>query len=715
MSAINFMAAIDIRAADAGQVSPQKRFKILAYSGGLLNVDGFPLPVIVDLAGLVSDHPIPILLDHQKTVDATLGMTDAIQNDGKSLTISGLVTGQSDICKQVIAQAAAGHVWQASIGALVGDTVEIQAGQSVSVNGQEFTGPCIVARSATLKETSVLPVGADSTTSVNLAARAANQGLIMSFEEWLASLGIAPAKLSDTDRAALSLAYDAQQATPVPASAGMPMPEMPTQAACATPETKPPMAAGGIVDLQASINQMNASLSANLRRVSEIQACAAGYPAIAATAIESGWSVDRVKLEVLQASLAKTRPTSFRAAESNLDQATILEAAICMERKTKDFEKDFKPEFLQAAQSQFRRGVGLQQVLLQAASANGMHINAGEGVHTGNLREVLRFACPESGSRSLQAAGFSTVSVPNILSNVANKELLTGYMEEDNAWREIAAVKSVSDFKTATSYRMLDDMAYELLSPSGEIRHGGIGEETYTRQVDTYAKMFAITRTMIINDDMGAFDDLRARVGRGSAKKLNQVFWTQFINNSSFFTSGNTNYLTGATSNLASDGVGLSLAVLKFRQMTSPIADGKKRVNADTANPVGRTGTGGRPEILLVPPELEATAEVLYRNQNLGMTKSGDANIYAGKYRPVVAWQLSDASYTGYSTTAWYLLNSPGYLPTTVVSFLNGVETPTVESADADFSTLGIQFRGYHDFGVDKAEYLGGLKSKGAA
>jgi hypothetical protein len=50
-----------------------------------------------------------------------------------------------------------------------------------------------------------------------------------------------------------------------------------------------------------------------------------------------------------------------------------------------------------------------------------------------------------------------------------------------------------------------------------------------------------------------------------------------------------------------------------------------------------------------------------------------------------------------------------------VVSFLNGNETPTVESADADFDTLGIQSRGYHDFGCDQAEYLCGIKSKGAA
>jgi hypothetical protein len=51
-----------------------------------------------------------------------------------------------------------------------------------------------------------------------------------------------------------------------------------------------------------------------------------------------------------------------------------------------------------------------------------------------------------------------------------------------------------------------------------------------------------------------------------------------------------------------------------------------------------------------------------------------------------------------------------------VVSFLNGQETPTVESADADFNQLGIQFRGYHDFGCDLGDgYLNALMSKGAA
>ena len=34
------------------------------------------------------------------------------------------------------------------------------------------------------------------------------------------------------------------------------------------------------------------------------------------------------------------------------------------------------------------------------------------------------------------------------------------------------------------------------------------------------------------------------------------------------------------------------------------------------------------------------------------------------------------------------------------VAFLNGQESPTIETADADSNVLGVQMRGYHDFGV---------------
>jgi phage major head subunit gpT-like protein len=270
-------------------------------------------------------------------------------------------------------------------------------------------------------------------------------------------------------------------------------------------------------------------------------------------------------------------------------------------------------------------------------------------------------------------------------------------------------VKSVSDFKEITSYRLLDDMEYEELPKHGEIKHGKLGEESYTRQVRTYAKMFSLDRVDIINDDLSAFDDLRTRVGGGAAKALNNVFWTRFMDNATFFTSGRGNYITGADSALGLDGVGLQKGITAFRKLRTPAADGKKRV------------VGGRPEILLVPPELEFIAQRLYQSTTVNSGGAAtadtipDANIHAGKYRPVVCDWLSDADFTGNSTTAWYLFRAPRNLPAVVVSFLNGQESPTIETADADFNQLGVQFRGYHDFGVDLAEYLAGIKSKGAA
>jgi len=395
------------------------------------------------------------------------------------------------------------------------------------------------------------------------------------------------------------------------------------------------------------------------------------------------------------------RTTSFGGAQSaveNLPQ--VLEAAMCVTRKIKDVEKQFDDKTLQAAHSQFKRGIGLQQIVLMAAAANGMSMTPGMKISAGNIREVLTYSC--GNGQQLQAA-FTAISLPGILSNVANKELLDGYMEEDQVWREIAQTKSVSDFKTVTSYRMLDNMKYEKLGPGGVIKNGTISEESYTRQVDTYAKMFSLTRQDIINDDLGAFDDLRNRIGRGAASKLNDLFWTTFLGNlATIFTATRTNYITGATTNLGTDGVGLGLGVKGWRQRTSPAADGAKRMS-------------GSPKFVLVPPELETIAEQLYVARNLAAVKVSDANIYSGRYQPIVANQLSDSSISGYSTTAWYLLGDKAAGSPVVVSFLNGQETPTVENADADFNTLGIQFRGYHDFGCDLGDYLNALMSKGAA
>jgi hypothetical protein len=700
MKPIDITAFLRLRANGKGK---PKRFVIKAYSGGLLPVDGFPHPVVVDLSGLEMPGSIPILIDHEKSVEATLGATDNIVNDGKQLMLEGVVTGVSAKSQQVLAQAAAGHTWQASIGAMVIESEDVPAGQTATANGQTFTGPVVIARRSVLRETSVLPMGADSTTSVNLAASARRflkGSAAMSFEDYVKSLGMDASSLTPEAVAVLQTSY-AQMSKPA-------VPAMESAVATAQPSPAPTAAAAVMLDLTASLEAGRKQIAAQFRKSAEIQAKASGHPEIIATAIDQDWSIEKVELEVLKKNnlQARTRPTSFRNAESEVAAPQVLEAALCVARKQRNAEKQFDDKTLQAAHTQYRGRVGLQQVFLLAAAASGLPVGVGDRLSRSLMGDILHAMNHQGNRRDIQAA-FSAASLPGLLSNVANKELLMGFEDEDTSWQEVSDIKSVSDFKTVTSYRMLDNMEYEELGPGGKIKHGKLGEESFTRSVKTYAKMFVLTYQMVIDDDLGAFDDVRNRLGRGSSRRLKRLVWTTFLSNhTTFWTTARTNYIEGATTNLGTDGVGLSAGVKAFRQRKSPLIAGEDATSQLTL--------GGRPTKLIVPPELEAVADQLYTARNVAAVKVSDANIHANKYRPIVVNELSDSSYGGgQSATAWYLFGDTD--KPIVTSFLNGQQSPTVESADADFNVLGVQFRGYHDFGCDQSEYMAGIKSKGAA
>ncbi len=128
---------------------------------------------------------------------------------------------------------------------------------------------------------------------------------------------------------------------------------------------------------------------------------------------------------------------------------------------------------------------------------------------------------------------------------------------------------------------------------------------------------------------------------------------------------------------------------------------------------------GVLPAILLVPTALSALGSQLFKSLELrdttAATKFPVANPHQGKFRVEVSRYLGNASYPGNSTKAFYLLSDPNDLPVIEVAFLNGQESPTIETADADFNVLGVQMRGYHDFGVALQDPRGGVKTKGEA
>lgn len=666
---VEFIAAA---AAEEGEAPSPPKFKLTAYTGGPMNVAGFFSPVVIDLQGMKAKAPVAVLLNHDPS--QIVGHADVVDILPTRVNLSGVVSGGGEAAETVLASSKLGFPWRASVGASVGSMEFVRAGTTVKVNGRKISGPALVARVTELGEVSFVPVPADAGTSARVAARAANQGGdAMTFEQWLEAKGFAD--VTEEQTAVLQAAYDAEMAQGDDGDGDdKQVPE---------PEPKPDVKAiaDPVADLRAS---MRTAAAEEATQIAAIRKLATGHPEIEAKAIAEGWSAEKTELEVLRAA----RPTAPNVHTLNpVAGPAVLNAAVSLAGgiSGEELVKEHGEPTVEAARKQFRHGISLQQLFLEAAWANGY---TGRSFR-GDMQGVLR-------------AAFSTTELSGILSNNANKFLLAGFNMVEQTWRAIASIRPVKDFKTTTSYRMTGDMKYEQVGPGGELKHAVVNEESYTNIALTYGKMFAITRTEMINDDLGALTDLPRRLGRGAGLAFNEVFWTEFIDNATFFTAANGSRQEGAGSALALAGLNAADAAFIDQEDT----DG---------DPLGMS-----PKVLLVPSGLKATGEQLMRSTTLivgggsAAVNLPDQNPHAGAYDLHVSAYLNKVAYTGYSATAWYLLADPRDLPTIEVVFLNGQQEPTVESADVNFEMLGVQFRGFHDFGVNLQDYRGGVANDGA-
>ena len=635
-----------------------------AYTGGPMQLAGWRYPVVVDLAGLQATAKPKVFLEHDRT--QRVGHIEQVQANEAGLVVGGVVSSTGKAAQEVIADAACGFPWQASIGARATQVEWVPEGKSATANGRTFPGPVNIARQSVLGEVSFVALGADDATSALIAANAAESKEHTNMEETKTPTAGSP---------------EATPSNPAPAPAAAPI----TASAPAAPTTTPSPA-----------EQMRIEAAAEASRIAGVRkACGAGggkHAEIEAKAIAEGWDAMRTELEVLRAGRPSAPATHVRASDQGVT-GLVLEAACYQSAKLTGVEKLYDAQTLEAADRRFHGSVGLQELLLEAAWANGY-----SGRNFRDTKAVMQFAFASKSTGEIRADA-STVDIGGILSNVANKFLLEGFFSVERTWRNVCAVRNVNDFKTVTSYRLIGTDQYEQVAPGGELKHGTLGNETYTNRADTYGLMLGVDRRDIINDDLGAITTVPRKLGRGSGLKINDVFWALFLNNAAFFTVGNKNYLAGVDTGLTIDGLTKSEAAF----MDQVDSDGK---------PIGLM-----PAIVLVPTALSAIGTQLYKSMEIrdttASTKYPVANPHQGKYRVEVSRYLGNTRYTGNSTKAWYLLSDPADLPLIEVAFLNGQEAPTIETAEADFNYLGIQMRGYHDFGVALQDPRAGIKSKG--
>jgi len=676
-------APVSITAAEEdGEKKGPAKFTSTFYTGGPMNIAGYDMPVVIDLAGLGRGNVLVANLDHDNT--KRVGNFE-VANDGKTLVAHGVATAVNQWATEVVQSAAQGYQWQASLEVQPSQIETLGKNKTAVVNGQTVTGPAYITRKGTLKGFGFVTHGADDNTTVAIAASAAaKQGtnqMRQEVKDWIVARFPSIADTIDTMTAAevanWEADYDGREGARKPV-------EKKTQKGGLSSVAKEIAEAKRREELDRINGEFLSQIDAAYKTSEFLAEVQDNYE----HAIEAGTSPEDFERELLRARTPVARqPLVSR--ESKKLTGEILEAALCMAGGLKNVEKVYSDQTLQAAHDRFKSGIGLNELFKISAAANGHRSDS--------FRIDQQMQNAAFGLHPMYASnGFSTYSLSGILSNTANKFLLEGWGGGEMTWEKVTDVVSVRDFKTITQYKLSGTMKYEKVGPGGEIKHGTIAEGSYTNKAETYGKMMAITREHIINDDLSALSSIPRELGYGANEAFNTVFWTEWLSGDGGFFA----YTSSGAMSAANALTALAAAEAAYFALTKP-----------NGEPLG-----ANPNVILMP-------NGTYRNA-LNAVASGvvvggsstvpSVNSFQGAYEVVRSAYLSNTAYSGYSTTKWYLLTvRPGFAPIQT-AFLNNQRAPMIETATADFNTLGVQMRGVHDFGVNLMEARAAVQGSGA-
>lgn len=290
-----------------------------------------------------------------------------------------------------------------------------------------------------------------------------------------------------------------------------------------------------------------------------------------------------------------------------------------------------------------------------------------------------------------RAAEHTTSDFPNLVSNAMNKTALASYQAAASPLKTLGRQRSLSNFKTATAIRLGEMGRLEELSESGEITATSRAENGESMKLTTYARGLAVSRQLLINDDLSLLGDMTAAFGEAAAQTEADILVELITGNPNL--SDGTPVFDASRGNLAGVGAAPSEATLsatrKAMRATKGL-DGKTLVNVS-------------PKYLLVGPELETDAEKLLAAIYAATTD--DVNVFGSKLSLLVEPRITDAS--------WFVFADPSRLAAIQYGYLSSAQGVQIQRSEA-WNTLGLKFRAWLDFGAGWLESRAAYLNEGA-
>ncbi|TPQ48612.1 peptidase U37 [Prosthecomicrobium hirschii] len=431
-----------------------------------------------------------------------------------------------------------------------------------------------------------------------------------------------------------------------------------------------------------------AAVRAERERVAAITALASRHslPGFGAEHVAAGTAIDAFRTALLDRLVDAEEKTPIRStARVGQDETETRRAA--------------------AIDYLFARGLGSREATLSDAARQFLGLTT-----LGMAAECLewrgestrRMKADDIARRAMTSSDF-----PFLLSAVVNKELRAAYDVAPQTFRPFTRQITLPDFKLAHILRKGLAPQLKRLGEHGEYRQGVVAESEETIGLQTYGIIVAMTRQMIINDDLGAFRSIPAEFGQSAATLESDLVWGKLLANPVLKSDG-TALFHATHGNLANPAAALSAeAINKGRSAMGLQTDLDKKTVLNLT-----------PRFLLIPPELEFAAAQILTPVNAQQT----ANVvpeFIRSLTPIVESRLSlgvkKADDLGLnvngSATQWLLASDR--VDTVVYATMTGQSGPYVES-EMGFDVDGMKIKCRHDFAAEAADFRGLYRNAGA-
>lgn len=301
---------------------------------------------------------------------------------------------------------------------------------------------------------------------------------------------------------------------------------------------------------------------------------------------------------------------------------------------------------------------------------NDLHGIAGQGIQR---REAIIGAAITASGIAHSSSDFA-----GILENIANKAMMRGWDESPETWMNWARSGTLPDFKQGSRVNLSTFGDLDLIYENGEYKYGSFSDLKEVLTLGTFGKLFGISRQALANDDLSALSAVPTGMGRAAARKIGDLAYNSLLSNP-VLNQDSTTVFHANHNNIGTAGL-------------PSVVPGASVDEAWTAIGLQKDPAGNTLNIsghhILVPKALEISTTAMVADPFLtGEGLQNRSNPFQGRLLVTADARLDEAS-----STAWYVLADQNMHDTVEVAFLNGQETPYLESKEG-WSTDGVEFK----------------------